>query len=182
MINGQWHRLCPGASHDQPTFLPENDKYFLRYKSGPRKGRFIAQCRLCRAWAQTQTNGSLDEHGFVPVAQAAPIFLEAANRIGIMELSRRTGIVYEAISRVIRRRQKYVRRSTVKKVLLELVSIKRKGEFSISPLAAKNVVKRGASSGFCVGCGTPLDNYTIDCEACQERKRKRKVRLTEGSM
>jgi len=179
LIGGQWHRLCTGPAHDQPVYLPENDKYFYRYANGPRKGKFIARCRLCKAWERVKNPGS--EHGWIESDKAKPFFQEAANRIGIMELSKRTGLSQEMISRVVRGRTKFTQKKSLRKVMLELVSIRRKGEHSINGYAAWRVVKRANGySSTCSGCGTSLGNYTEDCEVCQERERKRKVRLTDS--
>lgn len=176
MISGQWHRLCTGPAHDPPgVYLPENDKYFYRYAKGPREGRFIARCRLCKAWERVKDPGS--EHGWIELAKAKPFFTEASNRIGIMELSRRTGLSQEMISRIVRGHGKFVQKRSLRKVMLELVSIKRKGEHSINGYAAWRVVRRAnGTSKVCVGCGTSLGNYTEDCAVCQNRRAVRERR------
>lgn len=175
MIDGQWHRLCTGPAHDQPAWLPASDKFFYRYAKGPRKGRFIARCRLCKAWERVKNPGS--EHGWIELHKARPYFDEAANRIGIMELSKRTGISQERISAVIRGHGKFVQKRTLRKVMLELVSIKRHNEHSINGLSAWRLVKRrNGYQGVCSGCGTALANYTDGCETCWNRRKKREDR------
>lgn len=178
LIDGQWHRLCTGPAHDEPTWLPQNDKYFYRHAKGPRRGRFIARCRLCKAWERVKNPGS--EHGWIELVKARPFFDEAANRIGVMELAKRTGISPERISHIIRGHGKYVQKQTLRKVMLELVSIRRKRERSINGLAAWRVVKRrNGYQAVCAGCGTSQANYTEDCPQCQDRKAHRELRQTE---
>ena len=171
LIDGQWHHLCSGPAHDEPTYLPATDKYFYRYK---KTGKLLSQCRLCHQWRRVKapTKGSV--HGLVPIRDAWPIVMEAVTRVGLEELARRSEVSSRQLGLIVTRRVGNVRKDTLRKIILQLVSIKRKGEFSISTRARTRLVKRmNGSANTCSGCGTSLANYTEDCDVCWERRRGR---------
>lgn len=175
LIDGQWHKLCKGVSHDEPTYLPATEKYFYVRKQKARKGELYTYCRLCAQWAQVKSPGS--HHGYVPAHQVRHFYNEAVNLIGLRELARRAKLDPDGIQHVITGKTKNVRKSSLRKVMLELISAKRKGEHSIHPNAVKWLTKRAVGNqGVCGGCGTPLTNYTEGCSTCTERRIKRKNR------
>lgn len=108
---------------------------------------------------------------------ALPFVREASHRIGSAELARRTGIALNTIENLLLGKNKYIQKQTLRKIMLELVSIKRKNEFSINSFSAWRVIKRmNGYQDVCAGCGGDLGNYTDGCETCWSRKDKRERR------
>jgi hypothetical protein len=182
LISGVWHKRCSGSSHEEPTYLPATEKYFYRRKS-KRPGEFLSQCRLCNAWKTAKSPGL--EHGYVSVVKIRPFVDEAVNRIGLMELSRRTKVTPETLYNILSGRQANVQKKTVKKVMLELVSIKRKNEYSINAGSRWRLQRRGNSpdSIFCSECGVAYKNsegeisvQTPGCDTCSNRLSKKRAR------
>jgi hypothetical protein len=121
-VNGEIHRRCSGPAHEEPVWLPETHKYFY-YRPGLDK--FRSRCRLCHAWVPGMNPG---EHGFVPAKLALPFFIEGVNRVGQLEFARRIGIAQENLGKIIRGERRFLRKLTVKRAMLEVISIRRKGE------------------------------------------------------
>jgi len=177
-INGQWHKKCTGPAHavefghaEGFAWLPATPKYFHTFKSGSRSGKLLARCRLCINWDKIKSPGSY--HGYVPRDIAFPIYNEAVNRIGVWELSRRTGVSSGAIERLLNGESKRVRKLTLRKIMLELVSLRRKGESSDSlSLRWRNDRRNNGELGTCKGCGGPIRNVTSGCPSCYERHRR----------
>lgn len=166
--NGEWHRKCTGPAHDQPEYLPATEKYFYFHKSGKSKGKPVARCRLCNNWSKVKSPGSY--HGLIPVSVAQKYFIEATNHIGLMELSRRTGLSRTTIRKGITAIEGSIHKSVLRKVMLELTSIQRKNEYSISAAAKWRIDRRlNRNYEVCSGCGTPKANFTIGCENCNAR-------------
>ena len=168
LIGGVWHKICKGPSHDEPTYLPATPKYFYFLNKGPRALRPIARCRLCHHWARLKNPGQLQ--GLVPVADVAPFYVEVVNRIGMTELHKRSGLSLNHINGVLSRSYKHVRRAQVRRLMLELVSIHRKKEYSINSQARWRAERRN-NTGMetCPKCGTPKNNYTRGCPSCRAR-------------
>lgn len=173
-INGTWHKLCRGDAHEEPVWLPANTKYF--YPSNSANGKKLhSQCRLCNNWHRLSSPGS--EFGLVEVSKVWHFYAEAVARVGVMELAKRSGVHYTAISKVLDHRVKHVRKQNFKQVLLELISMRRKNEHSINVHARwRNERRLIDREGACSGCGTPLANYTEACTVCTERKLSQKKR------
>lgn len=120
-------RLCTGPAHDNPTWLPNTEKYFYVHRRLNRgTSDMSSRCRLCMNWAKLKTKGST--HGWVEVPAVRQFFIEAVNRIGISELSRRAEIHPESIRRVYTGKGRRVQKRTVRAVMLQLISMRRKGE------------------------------------------------------
>ena len=164
-----WHKRCTGPAHDEHEYLPATEKYFYFRKSGKNKGRPQARCRLCSNWTKLKSPGS--HHGYIPVDAARPYYTEIVNRIGVTELHRRSGLATGHILRVLTdMNKKYVEKAKLRKVMLELVSARRKNEYSISKGARWRQERRNAKHiELCAGCGTPKNNATIGCTACRTR-------------
>ncbi len=173
LIDGQWNKICSGPSHDAPTYLPATEKYYYFHKTGERTGKPLGRCRLCSNWARIKDPYPGRLTGYVPVSSVRSFYFEAANRIGLMELSRRAGVTPAHIQKVLNDKNKqFVSKRTLRKIMLELVSIQRKNEHSISKQARWRAEKRlMRPHDICAGCGTPTQNFTEDCKSCQERKR-----------
>ncbi len=168
-INGVWHKRCTGPAHDEPTYLPATEKYFYTRKGNKRYGQFTSQCRLCCNWKGIDSPGL---HGLVDVSVVWHFYNEAVNRVGLMELSRRTGLNWDGLSKVLHKEVRSVRKSNLRKVMLELISMRRKNEHSINGFSkrwAHQRLTRGSQT--CAGCGTPQSNYTDGCATCWERRR-----------
>lgn len=177
LVDGVWHKLCNGPAHDEPIYLPATSKYFYARKTSEREGQLLSRCRLCQNWSKLKSPGS--EHGWIEVYQVRHFYVEAVNRVGLMEVARRTGITYTAITDVLVGRSTYVQKAKFKKVLLELISMRRKNENNISSGSRWRVVRRTPvpnGKKYCTGCGTSLDDFTDDCEQCQNRRFKRQGR------
>ena len=178
LVDGKWHKRCTGPAHEEPEYLPATSKYFHSHKSGANKGKFLSRCRLCINWTKLQSPGS--HHGLVEVEKVYPLYVEAVNRIGILELSKRAGVSVGHIEHVIRKETKHVQKRPVRAVLLELTSLKRKGEISQSKsLRWRNDSRNNNGFDTCAGCGTPKSNITKGCENCWNRYydmfRKKKI-------
>jgi hypothetical protein len=172
-IDGALHKLCTGPAHDEPTYLPANEKYFYIRKSAGREGELVSRCRLCSNWAALKSPGSL--HGWIPVKDAFPYYAEAVNRIGLLELAKRTGMSPNSFYPVLIRRNKYVQKAKLRLVILELISAKRKNEYSISPYARWRNERRAAGGhGRCSECGCLIANdiFTDACGHCTDRRGK----------
>lgn len=181
-IGGVKHKICTGPAHNEPAWLPATDKYFAKRKSGARKGQLISRCRLCTSWRRHQL--SFGELGLVPVASVLPFYREAVNRIGMMELAKRTGVHWQTISNVLHGKVKNVRKSNARLVMLELISAKRKREVA-NPRA--HVHNRRRLQGWaetpeqadednpvkCKRCGIPVNRYTDGCVTCRDRRLRR---------
>jgi hypothetical protein len=129
-------KLCAGPGHDEPVWLPATEKYFYRHRRGERKGKLSTRCRLCSNWGRLKSPG---ESGYVRVDIARPFYLELVNRIGMMEAERRTGISRNALRGVVTGRglngeregghdYRWVQKRSLRRVMLELISVRRKGE------------------------------------------------------
>lgn len=125
VIDGQTLKLCKGPGHDEPTWLPMTEKYFYVGKTGRYVGKFYHRCRLCTNWEDLKSPGL---SGMVPAVQVRQYFIEGVNRVGMTEFSRRAGLSPNAVNWIINGRTKSVQKKTVRKALLELISIRRKNE------------------------------------------------------
>lgn len=167
MVAGTWHKLCSGPAHEEPEWLPATQKYYYLRKTG----RFSSQCRLCHVWTKVKNPGS--HHGYIDIRIARPYYEEAVNRIGMTELSERTGLSLHHIQIVFNKRnKKFVRKLSLRKVMLELVSIHRKNEYIDNPRVRWQTERRNNNGlSTCGGCGTPKANFTKGCESCSDRLR-----------
>lgn len=168
LVDGIWHKKCTGPAHEEPEFLPATDKYWHTHKSGKMKGKFVPRCRLCINWDKLKNPGS--HHGLVEVEKVFPLYNEAVNRIGIYELAQRAGVSRGHIEHVVYRETKHVVKAKVRKVLLELTSMKRKGEFSQSKsLRWRNDERNSDGLPLCSGCGGLQKEITVGCDSCRDR-------------
>lgn len=126
-INGVKHKLCSGPGHDEPTWLPATDKYYYRHGSdhAARPNALFSQCRLCVNWTKVKSPGL---QGWVPASVARPFFLEAVRRVGIAEVARRMGVSDSTVALIVREKRQYVQKRTLRTLMLELISMRRKGE------------------------------------------------------
>jgi hypothetical protein len=179
LVDGTWHKRCRGVAHEEPVWLPATDKFF--YVRGGQGGStspgvLFSQCRLCCAWKKVKSPGS--NHGYVPQRDVVAIFSEAVNRIGLKELAQRSGVSESFLRGVLYRRKTSVQKAKVRLVVLELVSIRRKNEHSISNGARRFAAGRNNNGvETCRGCGTPLANYTDGCGTCVDRAAKRRAKV-----
>lgn len=180
LIDGVWHKRCNGPGHDEPTYLPANEKYFY-VRKGWGQGSFTARCRLCNNWQKLDNPGPDTQTGFIEVSKVHHIYAEAVNRIGLTELSLRSGVGRQHIYKVLNYKLVYVRKSNLRAIMLELISIRRKGEYSVNRHALWRLSKRGNGfdARYCKGCGILIsedDKITVGCLVCVERQRKREKR------
>ena len=179
-IHGRWYKRCTGPAHEEPTYLPATDKYYYSHKTGERKGEFVARCRLCINWDKLKFPGP--HNGLVPVSAVAPFFREAANRIGMLELSKRTGLSRTTLRKGLVGSEGKLQKEVVRRVMLELTSIQRKGEHSINAHSRWRQEKRNSEGlELCAGCGGFIRNVTTNCPTCWERFRGwyRRGKITE---
>ncbi len=170
LVDGVWHKRCTGPAHEEHEWLPANDKYFYFLK---KTGRPVSRCRLCHNWGKLKSPGSY--HGYIPVDIARPYYIEVVNRIGAMELSNRSGLSINHILRVLTNiDKKFVEKAKLRKVMLELVSIRRKNEHSITKSARWRQEKRNAGEiDLCPACGVPKNDVSLGCPSCQNRQAHR---------
>lgn len=165
IIDGKKERRCTGPSHSEPTWLPDTDKYFYMRKSGKYAGTHVSRCRLCSAW---RSGLSLDESGYVPAHVIKPFLIEGINRVGIMEFCRRSGVTQTNAYKIRHNRQRRVTRSVAKRIMLEVVSMRRKNE-----VRHRASIKAGASVR-----GLPEKEVTSPSDLYQpESDEQRKERL-----
>ena len=169
LVDGIAYKLCSGSAHEEPEWLPATPKYYYFRKTGPTTGRPSSQCRLCHVWDKVKNPGS--HHGFVALAIARPFYIEAVNRVGIAELSRRSGLSTHHLQSIYSRpNKKFVRKISLRKVMLELVSMQRKNEYIDNPRVRWQTDRRNNGSlGTCGGCGGILRNITTGCKVCYDR-------------
>lgn len=168
-VDSRWYKRCTGPAHAMPEYLPANDKYFTSHRSGSRVGQLLSRCRLCVNWAKLKSPGS--HHGYVDIRDALPFYIEAVNRVGIIELALRSGVSASAIQNVLNgSNSKYVKKLTLRKIMLELVSMQRKGEHNNSKgLLWRRDRRNARHMNLCPGCGTPRSNATAGCIQCWDR-------------
>lgn len=166
LIDGVWHKLCSGSAHEEPEWLPLTSKYYYFRKAN---GRPLANCRLCHVWDKVKNPGS--HHGYVDIRVARPFYQEAVNRIGMQELVRRSGLSMHQVQQVfLSSTRKYVQKASLRKVMLELVSIHRKNEYNSDPRVRWQTERRNNGElGRCSGCGGPVENITRGCIVCRNR-------------
>lgn len=183
LIDGIWHKRCNGPAHDEPTYLPATEKYFYVRKSPGRREHFVSNCRLCNCWRGCIARGLEVKglnHGFVDRSQVIHIYQEAVNRLGLMELSKRTGLSYEGLSLVLYGRTRRVRKANLRKVMLELISARRHGINSPNQLVPKSNARwqaqrrgQGFDTKYCTGCGVLIEKpdqpITEGCRHCADR-------------
>lgn len=168
-VNGIWHKRCTGIAHDEPVYLPANEKYF--YKGSGRKLR--SKCRLCENWERIGASPGYVA-GYIECRQVTLYFQEAVSRVGMTELARRAGVARETIQKVCMLKQQKVQKRIVRAVMLELISIRRKNEYSAHPVAKAHNQKRLIDpEDSCKECGCRLNNYTDGCDTCWNRRNKR---------
>src|SRR4051812_26043116 len=118
------HKKCTGPAHDEPAYLPATEKYFhvrrSSSKGGHLAGDLLSRCRLCVNWDKLKSPGSTA--GLVDARDARPIYLEAVNRVGLMELARRSGISHNSIAAMLAGERRFVQKAKLRAVLLELIS------------------------------------------------------------
>ena len=167
LIDGILHKRCTGPAHEEPEYLPATEKYF-HVRRTTRAGELVSRCRLCVNWAKIKSPGS--HHGWVEVRDVLHFYTEAVNRVGMQELSNRTGLSMSGLANVLYLRQRYVQKANLRKVMLELISMRRKNEHSISKYAAWRIPKRvNGSMPTCARCGTLQSNLTEGCPTCWDR-------------
>ena len=163
-------KRCTGPAHEEPEYLPATEKYFHFHRKGKYAGQPLPRCRLCVNWNKIQSPGS--HQGYVSIRVAQQFFVEATNRIGAWELAQRTGLSPTTIRKVLTTTEGNIRKTVLRKVMLELTSIQRKREYSISN-GAKWRARQRLFDGYdvCAGCGTPKTNISLRCSNCYERYR-----------
>lgn len=171
LIDGVWNKLCSGSAHEQPEWLPATEKYYYVRRTG----KLTSWCRLCYAWDKVKSAKPGSHHGYVDIRIARPYYNEAVNRIGMTELSIRTGLSLYQIRQVfVSSTRKYVQKNSLRKVMLELISIHRKNEYSTDERIRWQTERRnGRGLDKCNKCGTPRTNITRGCGGCYERWRNR---------
>lgn len=112
------------------------EKYFYKRTIPNGNQYFRSRCRLCELW---RWGGDI-AHGLVPVTQVKHYFEEGIRKVGKVEFARRIGIAHDNLNKIVDGRRKNVRKETVRKCLIEIISIRRKGE-----LRHKNSISRGSN-------------------------------------
>jgi len=74
---------------------------------------------------------------------AFPFFREGVNRVGLHEFCRRTGIATGTIEAMFNGSTKFVQKRTLRKCMLEIISMRRKGEVRHRDSIIYGAAKRG---------------------------------------
>jgi hypothetical protein len=125
-INGVLHKQCRGPAHDEPTWLPATEKYFYFYKTGMYRGQIYGRCRRCVNWKRIKK--CPEKSGVVPIDEIRPFFIEAVNRVGLTEASRRIGMHYQNVKTIIDGNRTKVLRTSAEKVILAVMEMRKNGE------------------------------------------------------
>lgn len=121
----KWERRCYGPAHDEPTWLPETAKFFILRKTGRQAGQFYSRCHLCKNWERVKSPGTV---GYVPDSIVRPFVIEGVHKVGMSEFARRVGVADSMLKQIIERPGKRKQKKVVRRIMLELISIRRKGE------------------------------------------------------
>lgn len=108
----------------------------------------------------------------MPVAEVRAYFIEGINRVGKAEFARRIEIATENLSKIVDGRRKYVRKQTVKDCMLEIISIRRKGEVRHRNSILRGVNLRGEPEK---KVKTKLDLYRPHGDADNEWKKRNRA-------
>lgn len=114
-IKGVLHKQCRGPAHEEPTWLPATDKYFYFYKKGVYQGQIYGRCRRCINWKRIKKHP--EKSGVVPIDDIRPFFIEAINRVGLFEASRRIGMHYQNVREIAKGNRTKVLRTSAEKVI-----------------------------------------------------------------
>jgi hypothetical protein len=133
-------KYCTGPAHDRPVLLPATEKYFYVRKSVGREGELVSRCRLCCNWEKLKSPGL---SGWVPIHVAFPFFREGVNRVGLAEFCRRTNIATGTIEAMFNGNTKFVQKRTLRRCMLEVISMRRKGEVRHKDSISCGASKRG---------------------------------------
>jgi hypothetical protein len=126
MPRAEKSKLCHGPAHDVPTLLPATEKYFYVRRSKGREGELYHRCRLCANWERLKSPGT---SGYVPLHVAFPFFREAVNRVGIVEAARRMGMSHNGLREILNAPPSHrVQKAKLRSCMLEVISMRRKGE------------------------------------------------------
>lgn len=168
IVDGVWCKRCAGATHESPIYLPP-DRFYKR-KSVKHYGQLHTYCIDC----QTVSHGN---NHLIRAVDVVQFYREAAFRIGIDELSRRTNLDVTGLKQVIDGKTVHVRKANLTKVMAVLRQIKKDNEWSAPRWSVtKNVKRANGKESTCPGCGTHTNNYTDGCLTCMSRRAKRNQR------
>jgi hypothetical protein len=132
-VKGVLYKRCAGPAHDKPTWLPATNKYFYF----TRRGTYYNRCRLCVVWSYAEIP---EDAGFIPVDKVIPFFKEAVFRVGKMETCRRIQLTDKRLRQILGGESQFVKKATFKRLMIELVSMRRKNE-----VRHKDSIRHGAS-------------------------------------
>lgn len=112
-------KLCRGPAHAQPVRLPLDEQHWNFYRSGPRAGRALGRCKLCRHWTELKQREG--PHGLAPVGRLAALARELVDRCGsAAAVEREYGLGQGVVSKIAERRQASVHLRTAQLLLLAL--------------------------------------------------------------
>lgn len=112
-------KTCTGPAHAQPTHVPLTPANWHFYKTGPRAGKPLGRCKLCRHWDQLKVKDG--PHGLVPALTIVPLVHELAQRCGgLAEVERRYGLGQGTLTLILKGRTRKMRKRTAQLVLVSL--------------------------------------------------------------
>lgn len=129
-IGGKLHKLCCGPAHKRPTYI-ELER-FTTIKSGKRKGYPRSRCRAC----ETISKGA---EPMLPAILVIPALQESINRLGVMEVSRRSGMPQPQIWQIEYGKVKKVHAKTARTIIALRDELRRTGE-----IRHKDSIQHGA--------------------------------------
>lgn len=110
-------KVCTGPAHPGPAMLPLSD--FGVYRSGPRAGKPLARCRLCRHWSVLKVKEG--PHGLVAAASLKPFAAELINRCGsVYRASQQHGLSEPTLLGLAAGAREKVRAATAQRLLVGL--------------------------------------------------------------
>lgn len=182
--NGQRERLCKGPGHDEPTWLPETAKYFWQRKTGRQAGTYVSQCRLCKNWTRVKSPGL---SGYVPDHIVRPYVVEGVHKVGLAEFSRRVGRNSSVLKQIIEQPFKKKQKRFVRRVMLEVISIRRKGEVRHRTDIAAGRLARGLPDNHTVTSSDDLyqplgDDYQDRLDREAKFKRDKRASLPSAEL
>lgn len=121
-VKGVLHKQCRGPAHEEPTWLPATKEYFYFYKTGLYKGQIYGRCRRCINWSRIKKDPS--KSGVVPIDDIRPYFIEAINRVGLTEASRRIGMHYQNVREIAKGNRTKVLKTSAEKVIVAVYEMR----------------------------------------------------------
>jgi hypothetical protein len=124
-VDVQKVKVCSGPFHDRPTELPVTDQYWYFHKTGKKIGKPIARCKACVNWHRLKN--PTGNQGTIEIKKVMPLFLEARNRVGHVELARRMEVSQTTLNEIFAGMTTKVQKRTAHKLIVVLHDLRKQG-------------------------------------------------------